>query len=234
MTSTEVTTPVTAQAVTTIARTAALSVSKTVDHASISAPGPLVYTITVTNTGTVGLSGVDVADVFAGGATYVSGDTDNDNVLDLTETWTYTADYLATQADIDRGTDLVNIVSVTSTEVTTPVTAQAVTTIARTAALSVSKTVDHASISAPGPLVYTITVTNTGTVGLSGVAVADAFAGGAAYVSGDTDGDNVLDLTEAWIYTADYLATQADIDRGTNLVNIVSVDKYRGYHSCHC
>ncbi len=143
LTSTEVTTPVTAEAVTTIARTATLSVSKTVDDASISAPGPLVYTITVTNTGTVGLSGVAVADAFAGGAAYVSGDTDGDNVLDLTEAWIYTADYLATQADIDRGTNLVNIVSVTSTEVTTPVTAEAVTSIARTAALSVSKTVDH-------------------------------------------------------------------------------------------
>jgi len=223
VTSTEVTTPVTAQAVTTINRTAALGVTKTVDQASISAPGTLRYIITVTNTGTVGLSGVTVSDAFAGGAVYSSGDTDNDNVLDLNEVWIYTADYDATQADIDLGADLVNVVSVTSTEVTTPVTAQAVTTILGTASLSVAKTVDPASISSPGTLSYIITVTNTGTVGLSGVTVSDPFVGGAVYSSGDTDNDNVLDLNEVWTYTADYNATQADIDLGEDLVNIVSV-----------
>ena len=197
--------------------------AKTVDQSSISAPATLNYTITVTNTGTVGLTGITVVDVFAGGAVYSSGDTDGDNVLDLTETWIYTADYTATQGDIDAGNNLVNIVRVTSNEVRTPVTAQAVTTITGTAALNVTKTVDQSSISAPATLNYTITVTNTGTFGLTGIRVVDVFAGGAVYSSGDTDRDNILDLNETWIYTADYAATQANIDAGTSLVNVVRV-----------
>ena len=122
---TDQTDPEDADATTTIAGTSDLDVTKTVDRSSISAPVALNYTITITNTGTVGLTGISVVDEFAGGAVYSSGDTDGDNVLDLTEAWIYTADYVATQADIDAGTDLVNIVRVTSIEVTTPETAQA-------------------------------------------------------------------------------------------------------------
>ena len=40
--------------------------------------------------------------------------------------------------------------------------------------------------------------------------------------SGD-DGDGVLEVGEAWIYTATYAATQADIDAGNALVNTASV-----------
>ena len=35
------------------------------------------------------------------GATYVSGDDGRDGILGVSETWTYTADYAVTQAEID-------------------------------------------------------------------------------------------------------------------------------------
>jgi len=199
------------------------NVTKIVDHDNISAPVTLNYTITIINTGNISLTGITVTDVFAGGAVYSSGDDNNNNVLDQNETWTYTVDYDATQYDIDTGNDLVNTVSVTSAEVTNPVTAQAVTTIARAASLAVSKVVDNTSISVPAVLNYTITIRNTGTVSLTGITVTDEFAGGAAYSSGDANGNNILDVSETWIYTADYNATQADIDVGTDLINTVSV-----------
>src|SRR5204862_949892 len=37
---------------------------------------------------------------------------------------------------------------------------------------------------------------------------------GLAYVSGDTDGDGKLDLTETWVYAAHHTVTQAEIDNG--------------------
>ena len=61
------------------------------------------YTITVANTGNVDLTGVVVDDVFAGGATLVSGDTNNNSILETTETWVYSADYMVTQADLNAG-----------------------------------------------------------------------------------------------------------------------------------
>jgi uncharacterized repeat protein (TIGR01451 family) len=130
VTSTEVTTAVTDDATTTITQSPALTVAKTVDQATIAAPGTLTYTIVVDNTGNTSLTGVVVTDAFATtGPTLTSGDTNTNNILEVTETWTYTATKTVTQAMIDAGTALVNTVGVVTTEVTTAVTDDATTTI---------------------------------------------------------------------------------------------------------
>ena len=73
------------------------------DDAAVTTAGETIeYTITVANTGNVDLTDVVVTDVFAGGATLVSGDTNANSVLETTETWAYTADYVVTQADLER------------------------------------------------------------------------------------------------------------------------------------
>ncbi|MFZ2286037.1 MAG: gliding motility-associated C-terminal domain-containing protein, partial [Bacteroidales bacterium] len=220
---TQITDPVTDNAVTTITATPAMTVEKVVDITNISTPTTLTYTITVTNTGNVTLANVVLSDDLAGTATRLSGDTDNDNVLDVGEAWVYTATYAATQSDIDAGTALVNTASVRVNQITEPVTDDATTTITATPAMTVEKVVDIANISAPTTLNYTITVTNTGNVSLTAVVVADNLAGAATRISGDTDNDNVLDVGEVWTYTATYAAIQADIDAGTPLINTASV-----------
>jgi gliding motility-associated-like protein/uncharacterized repeat protein (TIGR01451 family) len=163
-----------------------------------------------------------VTDAFAGGATLESGDETNPGVLDVGETWIYSADYQVTQSDIDAGTDLVNVASVT-TEEAGPQQDDATTTISQGASLSVTKTADKASVSTAGELItYTISVANTGNVSLTNVVVTDAFAGGATLESGDETNPGVLDVGETWIYSADYQVTQADIDDGADLVNVAS------------
>jgi hypothetical protein len=61
------------------------------------------YTITVDNTGNVDLTGVTVTDQIesygATNAAFVSGD-DGDNVLEVGETWIYSASYTVTQTDL--------------------------------------------------------------------------------------------------------------------------------------
>ena len=42
-------------------------------------------------------------------------------------------------------------------------------------------------------------------------------------VSGDTN-DNILETTETWVYSADYVVTQADLNAGAALVNVAAVD----------
>lgn len=57
----------------------------------------------------------------------------------------------------------------------------------------------------PGQTVtYTFTVTNTGDLPLSAVTVNDDIAGVGTYISGDDNGNKMLDLKEAWTYTANY------------------------------
>ena len=55
---------------------------------------------------------------------------------------------------------------------------------------------------------------NTGNVDLTNVVLTDAFAGGATLVSGDTNGNSILETTETWVYSADYVVTQADLNAG--------------------
>ena len=191
--------------------------------ASISSPGTLNYTITVTNAGTVGLSGVTVSDAFAGGATYVSGDSDNDNILDLTEAWIFTADYVATQADIDLGANLVNIVSVTSTEVTTPVTAQAVTTITiQHHELTLVKTAAENIYDAVGDVIhYTIVVTNTGNVTLTNIIVFDQLTNYRQLISS-------LNPGASQTITTNYTVNQNDINVGEVLNRAIATYTYAG------
>ncbi|MDC7998778.1 DUF7507 domain-containing protein, partial [Gilvibacter sediminis] len=74
-------------------------------------------------------------------------------------------------------------------------------------------------------ITYTFTVTNTGNVTLNSVVVNDPLLGGvvAGPLSGDTDGDGLLDVGEVWVYEATYTVTQDDIDAG-NVTNQATVE----------
>ncbi|MFC0264599.1 DUF7507 domain-containing protein, partial [Fontibacter flavus] len=203
-----------------------VSIVKSVNFEQINGPTTLDYTITVTNPGNVPLTGVVVTDPFTNGTTALtlsSGDANGNNELDTNENWEYTTSYVVSQAMIDAGDDLVNTAFVNTNE-TSEQSATATTTITQSPSLTISKTVDATNISAPQDLNYTITVTNTGNVSLTGVAVTDPFAGGAALESGDANNNGVLDIGEAWVYSAVYAATQSDIDAGDDLVNTAFVN----------
>ena len=87
-----------------VSQTATLAIEKTADAGQVAdvAGEVLTYTITVSNTGNVTLTGLTVTDpdADAGSIVYVSGDADSDGQLDVGETWTFTAHTL-TQAEID-------------------------------------------------------------------------------------------------------------------------------------
>ena len=82
------------------------------------------------------------------------------------------------------------------------------------------------SITAAGQVVpYSFVVTNAGNMTLTGITVTDPNCNAApAYVSGDSNTDSKLQLTESWTYTCSHTVTQAEIDLGGNLSNTVTAD----------
>ena len=80
------------------------------------------YTYTVTNTGNAAIAGVVVTDDNLTPATgddfnpaFNGGDTDSDDLLDVGETWTYTAAHHGDAGRARQGAALVNVATVTGT-----------------------------------------------------------------------------------------------------------------------
>ena len=204
------------------------------------------YTITVTNTGNITLTGYSISDPNAANLLLVSGDTDLDGDLDVGEIWNYTADHTVTQAELDsKGTnnsgaldtdgDTDNRVTVTTTEAgskfadaVTPLVYDPNFTVVKTAISITGGTglngLDGAD--SDGDIVnYTITVTNTGNITLTGYSISDPNAANLLLVSGDTDLDGDLDVGEIWNYTADHTVTQAELDsKGTDNSGALDTD----------
>jgi len=214
-----------------IAITPAMEVEKTVDLASVNTPGVLSYSITLRNTGNVTLNNVQATDVMPDGSAGVVVGPQSDigiaNALDVGEQWDFTTTYTVTQADIDASIDLVNEVRFTADETGTAVVSDtAATSIVGEPAMQVVKTVDTASLSAPGQLNYQIVVTNTGNVSLSSVAPVDTLPDGtSATLTGPVADIGIagqLDVGESWEYTTSYNVTQSEIDLGLARINTVS------------
>ncbi|NBR88253.1 MAG: hypothetical protein EBT61_22695, partial [Verrucomicrobia bacterium] len=196
------------------------------------------YTMAVTNTGNAAIAGVEVSDAFAPNVSPVlkaggfnTGDTDSDGLLDVSETWQYTASHTVTQAELDAGTTIVNVAMVTGTGATGD-DDDATTPVSQNKVLHIEKdmTVPGGTANVAGEVIsYTMAVTNTGNAAIAGVMVTDAFTSDEAPVLsggfniGDTDTDGLLDVSETWQYTASHAVTQAELDAGSNIINVAVV-----------
>lgn len=164
----------------TATQTPAVTLTKISDVSSVSAVGQRVhFTMTARNTGNVDLTNVSIDDQLTGiGALTcipAAGST-----LAPQATMTCGADYLTTQADLDRGT-IVNNATVNGTAPTgAGVTAAATrtVTVTQTSTIGLTKTAAPTTVSAVGDEVtYSFVVRNTGNVTLSNVGVNETLAG---------------------------------------------------------
>jgi uncharacterized repeat protein (TIGR01451 family) len=197
----------------------------------------ITYQYVVDNTGNVTLSGVTLTDAgptFDGNAatnalsalTLTSGDTNSNNLLETTETWTYTATYILAQADVDNSAGVTDgvansVVAVANDPQGTPAVQDTGTDLTATAtipaapALTIDKTADTAGPLTVGQVVnYTYLVTNTGNVTITGVDVNEtAFNGtGTPVPNPTTTGSTTLAPGGTVTFIASYTVTQADID----------------------
>ena len=182
--------------------------------ASAAVGDTVVYTVTVSHAPASDGSPVSVltvSDDVAGPATYVSGDTNVDTLLDLAETWSYTVSHTVTPGDSDP---LNNIATITGTDADgDPVstTDSHSTTITHNPVLNVVKS-GLTVVGLNQILTYTILVSHDVTSDgsdVTGVSVTDDVAGAAVFVSGD-DGDTILENGETWVYTASHTVLLPD------------------------
>jgi len=179
-----------------------IAVEKTADSTSALEGGTITYTYTVTNTGNVPLSNVTVTDPDVDtGPTYGSGDTNTDGVLDLTETWVYTAEYTVpwfTAGPVENtGTANADYDSAP----VGPVTDDESVDILHNPAVELTKV-------GPDPIgyfetvdaLYTYTVENTGDCSLD-VTLTDSMIAELGDPAGDANTNELLDPDEIWTYT---------------------------------
>jgi uncharacterized repeat protein (TIGR01451 family) len=175
------------------------------DGLNILAGQQITWTYNVSNIGNVPLSGISLTDDKEGIITnFISGDANNNTLLDTDEVWTYTKTGIAQPGSYS------NTGSVTGSYNGTPVNSSDPSSyFGASPSMAINKVTKSGSVQGDGllipqgsPISWLYTVTNTGNVPLSNVQVTDDKGVVPVYQSGDTNQDNKLDLTESWVYSA--------------------------------
>ncbi len=208
-----------ATAMVTATQTPSLSIVKSAVGPPIFSAGQVItYTFEVTNTGNVTVDDIAINEVAFSGTGTLSPVTCAATTLAPGEQTTCTATYAITQADINAG----HIADTADATGTAPdgstVTSQPSTVdIPQVQApeLSLSKTVLPAAVGSAGDTVtYTFTVTNSGNVTISGIAVEETAFSGTGTLSAITCPVTTLEPGQSTPCTATYTITQADMDAG--------------------
>ena len=162
------------------------AITKTATEANYSAVGDVIhYTMVLTNTGNVSISSVNVSDPGADATPGVVRGADqsgnNDNILDVGEIWTYTAQHTITQSDINAGGFTNNVTATGSSAACDPENATATVTVPadQRPSLTIAKTstTNPNTYDAAGDvLTYDLIVTNDGNVTLTNIIVSDPIA----------------------------------------------------------
>lgn len=155
----------------------AISLSKT--GPSAAHVGDVVtYTFMVGNLGDTGLSDVTLTDARCAAAPTLTAKANGnqDDVLDPSETWTYTCKYTVTAADDSSVKNTANVSGMDVLEKT--VTAAATYTFpVLHPAIAIDKTANPTSVTDSGPVTYTYVVTNVGDTTLFNIVVSDDVIG---------------------------------------------------------
>ena len=186
----------------------AINVAKTADPVTILSGDLVQYTYQVTNPGDDPLRSVNISDDACTSLVFTGGDLDADGRLDPGETWTYTCSANPT-------VDTTNTVTATANDsLGNPVSDQDTATVEVVSpAINIAKSAEPSVILSGDTVVYDYQVTNPGDVPLSGVNVSDDRCAPVSFVSGDTDGDGLLDPGEAW----NYVCTRATTEDTANI-----------------
>jgi uncharacterized repeat protein (TIGR01451 family) len=199
---------------TPLTKSSTLTVLKTLTSQSttpIAVGTDLFYNVMATNTGNTTQNSVLVSD-----PNLVSASSNTCATVLPAGTCVLVGKHTVTQTDVNAG-KFVNTAGASSTQVVTPVTSTVTTNIPQSSAITLVKSITSVTDNAPagdsaGDVInYSLTVTNTGNVTLTGVAVTDANA----VVVGGTVGILSPGAGNAVTLSATHIITQAEIDAGS-------------------
>lgn len=162
--------------------------------------GPVTYTYTLRNIGTVPVINITMVGDSCAPIILVSGDSNSNGILEVNETWVHTCSttLMATHTNTVVATGWANGLTTTDIASATVVVGAPIVP----PLIHVIKVPNPVTLPVGGGMVtYTKTITNPGAVPLSNVRLTDDKCSPVNYVSGDTNSDTKLDLTETWIYT---------------------------------
>jgi len=174
-------------------------------------PGTVMYTYTLSNIGTVPVTNITMVGDTCSPIIRISGDANSDSRLDVNETWIYTCSTTLSETHTNivtavgwangmNATDIANATVVVGIPVVPPL-------------IHVTKVPNPLVLSAGGGIItYTNKVTNPGTVALSNINLTDDKCGPVNYISGDTNNNLKLDITETWTYTCQTKLTKTTVN----------------------
>ncbi len=167
-------------------------------------PGQVVYHYTVTDLGaTQALTGVRVVDDHCSPLSLISGDTNDDGILDPGEHWQYSCS--ARVATTTTNTAVATAFSNDAYRQPAVATAIATVVVGAPVPPPLIAVVKVPSQLTPFPygggnVTYAYTVTNPGVVAMNNISVTDDKCGPVKFVSGDINSNHLLDPGESWIY----------------------------------
>lgn len=167
-------------------------------------PGPVTYTYTLRNIGTVPMTNITMVGDTCSPITLASGDNNNDAKLDVNEAWIYrcSTTLSATHTNTVTATGWANGISAVDVASATVVVGLPIVP----PLIHVVKKPSVFTLLAPGGAVtYTYTVTNPGAVPLSYVSITDdkctGLPGRVLGHPGDLNKNNLLENNEVWSFT---------------------------------
>jgi hypothetical protein len=186
--------------------------------------GPVTYTYTVSNLGTIPVSNIKMVGDTCSPIVLTSGDMNNDGKLDVNEKWIYTCSTTLTETHTN---------TVIATGVANGLTATDIASATVVVGLPVVPPLIHVTqvpspltlLTAGGQITFTEKVTNPGTVPVSNINVINDKCFTVRYISGDMNGDSKLDTSETWTYAcqAGFTKTTVNTAVATGQANGLSV-----------
>lgn len=161
-------------------------------------PGPVTYTYTVRNIGVLPMTNITMVGDSCSPIKLISGDANNNTALDLTETWVYTCTTTLTTTHTNTivATGWANNISATDIASATVIVGAPVAP----PLIHVTKVPNPLRLTTGGMVTYTERLTNPGAVALSNVRLVDDKCAPVNYISGDTNSNAKLDVSETWTY----------------------------------